>query len=174
MARGRRKPINTGYVDTSFFDMSDLKLEVEMGRDYLKSDAPASVLFFKVDYKKTVSHKLYGESRASEKVVLPPVSLDVKLHVEDSEGGYINNSELYRHYAGDLIFTIYEEEIREKKVDIQRGDFIGIKNTKNQMQYYEIYDADINNVSNSKTIAGLESYYRKIRCSIADNDLFKG
>lgn len=170
----KKKIINTGYVDSAFFDKSDVNLEIEMGRDYFEQDIPASVLFFKIDYKKTKTHSLYGESRARDKVVLSPVELKVRLVVEESEANYIQGGEIIRHFAGDLIFTIYEQEIDEKKVDIQRGDFIGLKNTKGVLQYYEVYDADIMNVANSKTIGGLESYYRKIKCTVADKDVFKG
>lgn len=170
----KKKLINTGYVDSRFFDKSDFNLEIEIGRDYLKQDIPASVMFYKVDYKKTKTHALYGESRASEKVVLPPIQLQVRFTVEDSEGGYLQGGEVSRHFAGDLIFTIYEDEIREKNVDIQRGDYIGIKNGKGNTQYYEIYDADIMNVANNRTIGGLESYYKKIKCTVVDKDVFNG
>lgn len=170
----KKKLINTGYVDSGFFDMRDFNLEIEMGRDYMKQDIPASVLFFKIDYQKSKTHSLYGESRASEKIVLAPVELKVRFIVEDSQGGFMQGGEVSRQYAGDLIFTIYEDEILEKKVDIKRGDYIGLKNGKNVVQYYEIYDADTMNVSNNRTIGGLKSYYKKIRCSIVDKDVFNG
>lgn len=170
----KKKLINTGYVDSRFFDKSDLNLEIEIGRDYLKSDIPATVLFYKIDYRKTKTHSLYGETRASEKVVLDPVELQVRFTVEDSEGGFLRGGEISRHIAGDLIFTIYEEEINDKKVDIKRGDFIGLKNGKGKTQYYEIYDADTMNVANNRTIGGLESYFRKIKCSVVDKDVFNG
>ena len=82
---GKRKPINMGIRESNFFDGSDLNLEVEMGRDYFETDIPATVLLYRIDYKKTKVHALYGESRASEKIALAPVEIRVKFNVEESK-----------------------------------------------------------------------------------------
>lgn len=169
-----RKPINTGFVDSSFFTLDDLELNVEWGRDYLKSDIPASLMLHRVDRRKTKTHSLYGESRSSEKVVLPPVELQVQISVEDSSMEFIQGSTLPRHFAGDLNFTVYEKELEEKQVEINRGDFISLKNAKGKLAYYEVNDPDLMNVGNDRTIGGLSSFYRSIKCVSVDSDVFKG
>lgn len=170
----KRKPINTGYIDTSFFDMDDVNLNVEWGRDYLETDIPATIMLHSVDVKKSKVHSLYGESRASEKITLPPVELKVRFSVEDSESNFIQGTNINRHYAGDLIFTVYDKELDEKKVKIKRGDFVSLKNSKGDLAYYEVNDPDLMNVSNSKTIGGLTSFYKTIKCKVVDKDVFNG
>jgi len=170
----KKQIINTGYVDSSFFNGSDLKLEVNIGRSYLESDIPAIINLHSVDYKKTKTNSLYGETRAKEKVVLPPIELKVRYVIEDSEASYISGSNVVRQFAGDLVFTVYENELKEKNATIRRGDFISLKNPKGNIIYYEVYDADLMNVSNNKTIGGLEAFYKKIKCRVVDKDVFNG
>lgn len=171
---GRKKVINTGMVESGFFSKDDVSLNIDWGRDYLESDIPASVLLFRIDRVKTKVDSLYGETRASEKIVLNPVELRVKMNIEDEDAEFIGDSLLQKHNAGQLIFTVYQKELDEKEVKITRGDYVGFKNSKNNFTYYEVNDADINNVSNSKTIGGLDAFYRKITCSIVDKDQFQG
>lgn len=161
-------------VAGSFFSIDDVNLEIEMGRDYLNSEIPATILLFKIDRIKTKTNNLYGETRAKEKVTYSPVELQVKMVVEENPNNYLGNSNIPKHFSGQLTFTIYEKELADKQVNILRGDFIGFKNAKGSLTYYEVNDADTNNVSNSKTIGGLGSFYRKIIANAVDRDVFAG
>lgn len=168
----KRKPINTGIRESNYFDLSDFKLEVEMGREYLETDIPATVLLYNIDYKKTKVHALYGESRASEKIALAPVEIRVKFNVEESKSEYIGDSMIAKQWAGKLVFTVYTLELEEKQVDINRGDYIGLRDANNNLRFYEVYENDKVNSANEKTIAGIESYYRKIEAVPVDKDVF--
>lgn len=168
----KRKPINIGVRESGFFTLKDLKLEVEMGRTYLQTDTPQSLLLYRIDYKKTKVHALYGESRATEKVALPPVEIRVRFNVEENKSEYLGNSILAKQWGGKLIFTVYNDELEEKNVDINRGDYVGLRDANNNLRFYEIYENDKVNIGNDKTIAGIESYYRKIEAVAVDTDVF--
>jgi hypothetical protein len=170
----KRKLINTGMVEGKFFTKKDFAFDIKLGREYLNTDIPATVLLYRIDRVKTKTNNIYGETRASEKVTYTPVELQVKLSVEENENDYLGDSTIPKHWAGKLVFTIYEDELTEKNVDIKRGDFIGLQNAKDKLTYYEVNDADIMNVSNNKTIGGLGSYYKKITCFPVDRDVFAG
>jgi len=171
---GRRKVINTGIVEGKFFTKTDMSFDIKIGREYLDNDIPATVLLFRVDRIKTKTNNIYGETRASEKVTYTPIELQVKMGVDENENDYLGDSNIPKHWAGKLTFTIYEDELKEKGVDIKRGDFIGFKNSNGNLAYYEVNDPDTMNVSNSKTIGGLASYYRRIVCFPVDSDVFAG
>lgn len=171
---GKKRIINTGLLEGSFFSKDDVNLEIEMGRDYLNSEIPASVLLFKIDRVKTKTNNLYGETRAKEKVTYTPVELQVKMVVEEQATDYLGDTNIAKHFAGQLTFTIYHKELKEKQVDISRGDYIGFRNSKDTLTYYEVNDADTNNVSNSKTIGGLGAFYRRIVANAVDKDQFNG
>lgn len=160
-------------MDGKFFSKDDVTLNIEMGRDYMDSDIPATVLLYRVDRLKSKTNSLYGETRAKEKVTFEPVELKVKMLIDENPTSYLGSSTIVKHFAGQLTFTVYEDELKEKQVDITRGDFIGFRNTKNNLTYYEVNDADTNNVSNNKTIGGLGSFYRKIVCVAVDGDQFQ-
>ena len=161
-------------MEGKFFTGEDLTFEIELGREYLTSDIPASVLLYKVDRKKTKTHSLYGETRASEKVVHDPIEIQVRLTIEENNTEYIGNSTIPKHYSGNLTFTVYSKELDDKNLIINIGDYIGLRNTKGDLVFYEVFDNDNMNVSNSKTIAGLEAVYKTIRCTQVDRDQFNG
>lgn len=170
--KGQKKPLPINRAE-KFFTGKDFRLEVQLGQEYL-TDLGMTVLLFKVDYKKTKTHDLYGESKAKEKVVDKPVELQVKLLIEEGETKYLAPGGLKREFAGNLTFTVYEAELIEKKTNIQEGDFIGYVDGNSKIRYWEVFNAEQMNVSNSRTMVGKESYYRKIQCAPVDKDVFFG
>ena len=168
----KKQSINPGVKIGLFFGKKDFDLEVQMGRSYIESDIPAVIWLHRVNHAKMQTHSLYGETYASEKVTLPPVELSIKFNIEDNPTGYLGNSTIGKQWIGDLTFTIYELELEEKKCDIHRGDFVSLINSHGQNSYFEVYDSDSVNLSNLKTLGGIESYYRKIKCKGVDKDVF--
>lgn len=172
---GRRKIINPGGGrEGQFFKKKDFDFEVTVGREYLNSDAPATIFLYKVDYTKTVVDDLYGETYANEKVTHEPIELQVKISIEEKATEYVAEIGMPKQYSGNLIFTIYSLELEEKQTDINKGDYIGHIDYNGKMRFYEVWEDDKVNVSNSKTIGGIKSFYRKIEASPIDKDVFNG
>lgn len=170
----RKRLINTGLQEGKFFSGDDVNLNIEIGRNYLATDMPATILLFRIDRLKTKVNNLYGETRAREKVTLAPIELQVRMVIEQNDTDYLGDTNIVKHYAGQLVFTVYDKELKENQVDITRGDYIGFRNSKQSLTYYVVNDADVNNVSNSKTIGGLGMFYRKITAIPVDKDVFQG
>lgn len=157
-----------------FFQLEDFNLENDMGREYL-TDLNMTVSLFKIDYKKSKSHVLYGETRAEEKITLAPIELQVRVTIDESESKFMAGTGIKREYAGNLTFTVYDVELEEKNVDVNYGDYIGYINPMDgKMSYYEVAKNDKINSSNSKTHLGFKSYYRVIECVAVDPDVFNG
>lgn len=176
MANGKikgQKKIQPITRADKFFSGKDFRLDVQMGQEYF-TDLGMTIKLFRVDYKKTKTHDLYGESKAKEKVVYPPVELQVRLEIQEGETKFLAPTGLKKEYAGNLIFTIYESELEEKNVNIQEGDFVGYVDGQGSMRYWEVYNGEEINISNNRTMVGKQSYYRKIYCSPVDSDVFNG
>ena len=171
---GKRKPINPSGRAGDFFKMKDLKTEVDLGRQYLKSDIPAVVYLYKIDHIQTQTDDLYGESYAEEKITKSVIELNVKFQIEEGETVFLGDNGISREYSGNLIFTIYTDELKEKNVDILKGDFVGIADEEGDMRFYEVFKNNKVNNANTNKIAGLASVYRKIECSPVDRDVFNG
>lgn len=160
--------------ESDFFSMKDIEFEVKIGREYLEQDAPQTVFLYRIDISKTDNDDIYGETHASEKVTLPRVELRVKFNVEDSETVFLGDSGISKEVAGDLLFTVYNDELEEKKAEIRKGDFIGLVDNNGSMRYYEVRKNDQINAANKKSLGGIKAFYREIKCSYVQPDVFAG
>ena len=170
----KRKSINPSGREGDFFKLKDIDFEVKIGREYLNQDAPATIFLYQIDITKTNNDDIYGETHASEKVSKERIELRVKLNVEDSETVFLGDSGISKEVAGDLLFTVYNVELEEKKAEIRKGDYVGMVDTKGVMRYYEVRKNDQINAANKKSLGGIKSFYREIRCSYVQPDVFNG
>jgi len=147
-----------------FMSENSFNLDVEYGRDYLQTDHVDHVTLYKVNVTKTKSHKLYGQSKAKDKVFFSPVKLNVMVNVLPSEQKYYgdNPGGIARQDTGNLSFGVYLDELKEKKVDMIRGDYIEYNMSGDHNRYYEIQNADIITDTTDKTIGGFKPYFKRI------------
>ncbi len=170
----KKKTINPAGREGDFFKMKDFNFEIKVGKEYMEQDIPSTVKLYQIDISKTDQDDIYGETHANEKVTLPPVELRVKLNVEDSETVFLGDSGISKEVAGDLTFTIYNDELDDKNVDIRLGDFIGMVDTNGKMRYYEVIKRNKINIANKRSLGGLMSFYREIKCKYVQPDVFCG
>ena len=158
-----------------FFSQEDFNLEIDMGREYIEGDIDFVVVLYRVDKKKSSTDDLYGETLSHELRTLPPVELSVNLTLEPSTPkSYLANGSLRYEEYGNLTFTIYEQQLEEKHVEIHYGDYIGYPDTETNFKFFEVVDDNAVNSDNAKTIAGFKKFYRTIKCIPADPDQFLG
>lgn len=157
-----------------FYDYLDFGLENEMAREFLEGDINFTVILFRVDRIKSQTDDVYGESDVEEIRFHPPVELKVRPTLDESESkSYSEGYGRYEDY-GNLIFTIFEDQLKELGVDITYGDYIGYPDKEDNIKYFTVVNDGRINSDNSKTRVGYKSYYRKITCVTADPDEFKG
>ena len=155
-----------------FMSENSFNLDISYGRNYLESDVVHEVLLYKVNVIKTKSHKLYGQTKAKDKVFLPPVKLKVMITIQPSEQKYYGDGDgIARDDTGEMEFGVYLKELEENNIDILRGDYIGYNMSGTKMRFYEVTNA--NNVidETSKTIAGFKPYWRKITATPVKEDV---
>ncbi|PCI28792.1 hypothetical protein COB55_03455 [Candidatus Wolfebacteria bacterium] len=156
-----------------FYSEKEFNLEMRMGREWLEGDLNMIVVLFAIDYVKTESDDLYGESK--NKHYHPPVELRVRPEiVQDSTGEYLSEDMLKREPQPKLHFSIYNLQLQEKDVEIKFGDYIGFNDPNKGLRYFEVYNADHTDLDNEKTRMGFKSYWRKISCVMVDRDVFDG
>ena len=171
MSSKKRLPINRMG---KFYDYLDFGLENDMAREYIEGDINFTVILFRVDRIKSQTDDVYGESDSEEIRFHPPIELKVRPNLEESENN--SYSEGYGRYEdyGNLIFTIFEDQLKELGVDISYGDYIGYPDKEDNIKYFTVSDDGKINSDNQKTRVGYKSYYRKITCVTADEDEFNG
>jgi hypothetical protein len=171
MSSKKRLPINRMG---KFYDYLDFGLENDMAREYIEGDINFTVILFRVNRIKSQTDDVYGESDVEEIRFHPPVELKVRPNLEESENN--SYSEGYGRYEdyGNLIFTIFEDQLKELGVDISYGDYIGYPDKEDNVKYFTVSNDGKINSDNQKTRVGYKSYYRKITCVTADEDEFNG
>ena len=120
MSSKKRLPINRMG---KFYDYLDFGLENDMAREYIEGDINFTVILFRVDRIKSQTDDVYGESDSEEIRFHPPVELKVRPNLEEAQNN--SYSEGYGRYEdyGNLIFTVFEDQLKELGVDISYGPY---------------------------------------------------
>lgn len=171
---GRKSKINRNSM---FYSEKDFEFETQIGLDYISQDMNQSVLVFQVDRTKTQVDDIYGESVDSTSIAYKePVEINVVLLLaEAANKSYDKTQSLARYLlTGNLKFGVYEKTLKDNKIDIMNGDFIGLQVTEDQMEYFEVSNDGRINFDNKHTMYGLKSFYRTIFAVPVDKNIFNG
>jgi len=172
MSKGKNKvPIKR---INKFFSGRDYDLEIQMGREAIEGDGNFTVILYRIDRETTQSDDIYNEASASEINYLPPVEIYVLPTIDEAQNKTYNKSNLRYLEDGNLSFIVYSQHLKDLKIDITVGDYIGYPINETDIIYYSVTNAGEKNYDNRHTIMGYKSAYRIIKCTIANEDEFNG
>jgi predicted Zn-dependent protease len=160
-----------------FFGEKEAAFFHTTGREITEEILQESFLLYRLDLKKTRTHKLYGEAKI--KRWKPEIEIFGRINVDVTDPSFHVKGGLVKKGMGQFTAHIYIEHLEElnlvsRKADneiilgIKTGDFIGFKG-----QYYEIYDDGYANISNKHSWAGDRRFYVTIKGYEVDDDIFK-
>ena len=146
-----------------FMSDNSFDLDVMYGREYLKTDSPFYVTYYKINSIKSRVDDLYGEAKPEDKKFFSPIKLNVMIDIEDGDIKFLSDTGIGREDVGNLQFGIFEEELKQKKLEIILGDYISYNISGQRERFFEIIKADYISDASSKTRGGFRSgYWRKI------------
>lgn len=126
-----------------FVSENSLDLDIMYAREYQKTDINHIIILRKVNIVKTKVDDLYGQVSSNNKVYLPPIHLSGFVIVEDSsQSTYGSEKGLVRDDTGNLSFTVFLDELKEKNTDFDRGDIIEYNFSGNKRRFYEVVNAN--------------------------------
>lgn len=158
-----------------FYDENEFELDIELGREWMEGDNNFKVILYRVDKSNTQVTDIYNEAEIDGIVYLQPIELNVYPTLNKSENkAYNSNSTARYKQDGEFTFIIYENELSEKNVKINYGDFIGYDVEPTVRRYFEVIDDDATNFENTKTIMGFRRITKQIRCKYVTPDVFNG
>lgn len=159
-----------------FFGEAEARFLDQVGKELTVDILQESFILYRVDLKKTRSHKLYGESK--KKAWKEEVEVFGRINVEVNEPSKRNTAGPYKKAFGNLTAAVHishleevglvEKEGGDITVDIHPGDFIAHKG-----QFYEIYDDGFAQISNQHSYAGDRRFSLTIKAKEVDGDVFK-
>lgn len=154
-----------------FMSDNSFDFDIMLGRNFLETDSPFRVKYYRIDVLKSKVDDLYGEAKPSDKKFFSVVEFHVMLDIEDGDTQYFGEDGLPRNDSGPLTFGIYLKEIEEKKTDIMRGSYVSFNFSGTKERFFEIVEAD--NVSDitSRTIGGYKPYWKRIVANPVKEDV---
>lgn len=147
-----------------FMSEDSFNLDIAYGRNYIETDNVQTVTIYKVDVIKTKSNNVYGQTKTKDKKFFSPVKISVMLNIDSTTQSYYgdNAGGIAREDTGPLSFGVYLKELEEKKLEINRGDFVEYNLSGKRARYYEVENAENVIDTTDKTIGGFKSYWRKV------------
>lgn len=147
-----------------FMSEESFDLDIMLGRDFLKKDNVQEVTLYRINILETKTHKLYGQSKPSDKSFMTPIKLSAMVTVEDSEQKTYGSADagITRDDTGNLKVGVYLEELKEKNCEINRGDILMYNMSGTKNRFYEVTSANNVTDTSKKTIGGFKPFYKTI------------
>jgi hypothetical protein len=158
-----------------FYDEEDFRLELDMATELIEEDMNFTVVLFRIDRVNTQVDDVYWESNTRDVRFKAPVELKVILNLSNGENkSYSPNGNLRYQDYGNLEFTVLQKQLDEKNVEVSYGDIVGYSDRENNFKYFSVFDDDIINSDNQSSHFGYKGYFRRIKCTNVDPNLFNG
>lgn len=146
-----------------FMSENSFDLDVAYGRNFIQTDNAQSVIIHRVNIVKSKSHSLYAQTKSKDKSFFPPVRINVMVTVQSSSQSYLGDSGgIVREDTGNIEFGVYLEELNEKQIEVNRGDYVEYNMSGDRARYYEIESSNNIEDTTDKTIGGFKPYWKKI------------
>jgi len=149
-----------------FFGEAERKFLENAGKEISIDVLQESFILYRIDYKETRTHHLYGE--AKRKVYLPPIEVFGRINLEATGPEYFTPGGLIRKGYGVFTAHIYISHLDEVGAKIRMGDFVYHKGN-----YYEITDDGSSYTDNKHAFGGDKFYYISIKAIEVNRDVFE-
>ena len=168
----RRVPITRNSL---FYDARAMDFDIEAGKSYVEQDMGQRIVLYSVDMSKTQNDALYGEANASQINFLPPIEVPCVYKLEDPELKSFDKTKNLGTYnkVGKLTFSYYKATEEELKIEIKKGDYVGVQVSEETMLYFCINNINPN-YGNRTTMYGRKPFYYTAMCSAVDKSEFFG
>jgi hypothetical protein len=157
-----------------FFGSEDFDLDIQMGREWLGGDMNFTLVLYSVDQQKTIKDDVYGEVTSDGVQFKAPVEFNALVRIEEPQNDFIGGSKIIQNEPGNLIFSVYEKELKTLGVDIKLGDYIGYWISTTEIRYFSVVNAAQPNYDNKHTYGGYKSFYFTYTATPVNDDEFKG
>jgi hypothetical protein len=157
-----------------FFGSEDFDLDIQMGREWLGGDMNFTLVLYSVDQQKTIKDDVYGEVTSDGVQFKAPVEFNALVRIEEPQNDFIGGSKIIQNEPGNLIFSVYEKELKTLGIDIKLGDYIGYWISTTEIRYFSVVNAAQPNYDNKHTYGGYKSFYFTYTATPVSEDEFRG
>lgn len=160
-----------------FYSEEDFQYETDLVERYIEEDLNQSVVVYEVDRSKTNINSIYKEATKGNIRYKAPRELPCMYEIKDAETKSFDNKSATGVYTqdGNLVIYCLVRTMEKYRVNIKRGDYIGVQIDTNRMKYYTVVNDGKVNSSNTHMIGGYKPAWRTIECTlVSDISEFNG
>lgn len=167
----RRVPITRNSL---FYDKQAFDFDIEAGKDYVEQDMGQRIVLYQVDASSTQSDAVYGEASSKKISFKPPIEVPCVYTLEGPELKSFDKTKNLGTYnkIGKLTFHYYKATEEELKIQIKKGDYVGIQSDEKTILYFVINNINPN-YGNKTTMYGTVPYYFTATCNSVDPSEFQ-
>ena len=145
-----------------------------MGQEWLNGDMNFTLVLYAVDQQRTIKDDVYGEVSSNGIQFKAPVEFRAMVRIEEPQNAFLGSSRIVQNEPGNLIFSVYENELSKMSIDIKLGDYIGYWINPSEVKYYSVVNAAQPNYDNKHTYGGYKPFYRSITAAPVNDGEFRG
>lgn len=160
-----------------FYDETDFQYELGLVETYLEGDLNQYVVLYEVDRLKTNVSSIYKEASSGSIRYKAPREIPCMYEIKESEIKSFDSKSSNGVYSqdGNLEFSVLVKTLEKYRVDIKRGDYIGVPIDANRMKYYTVVNDGKVNSANTHLIGAYRPAWRKVECTlVSDISEFNG
>lgn len=159
-----------------FYSEMDYQYETDLMLEYVESDLNQAVVVYNVDRSKTNLNAVYKETRTNGVRFKPPVEVPCLYEIKPAELKSYDGKTSNAAYtiSGPLTVWVLLKALTKYKVDINRGDYIGVMVQPGQMVYFVVTNDGKVNTSNDMVIGAYRAASRVITAAPVDESEFSG
>ena len=161
---------NSLHFDENMFQMFN-----EWAMDYTATWINQKVVLYQIDYIRTNTDDLYGETTTDEVKYKTPIELPCRYKIDKSSNeAYTKTKKARYKKVGNISLSVFEETFKEYNCDIKYGDLLGVVVDEKTLIFFEVVDDGKTNFSNSETMFGYKRTFRQIKGCTIDESVFNG
>jgi hypothetical protein len=165
MAKKLKKQAPTPF---KFYGEKDFLADQDYAREFSNQDAIAIITLYRIDSLKSVTSSIYGEAKAKDKKFLTPISLNVTMEMDKSENEYMAEVGINRENINMVKFGVYKDELDEKNVSINRGDYFKYFDGE---KYRNFEITAVSNVNSNNSMIGYKPYFITCEATMVLNNV---
>ena len=154
-----------------FYDPNSFELDIDYSIHYLDTDLNMTFTLYRVNYMKTKSNNIYGETKAKDKTFDVGVELHGIVNLSAPENKNLTTGGIRRENITEAMFGVFKKELEKFNVKINIGDYIMYRPDGEKITYYEVTNPNYVDYSTSQTRAGIKSIYKRIIATPAREDI---
>jgi len=157
-----------------FFSQDDFDLNIQMGEEYLHGDLNMYLVLYQVDRTRTDTDEVYAEIGKDQLKFLPPVEFRGLVQIATSETKMYKTGLLRFLEPGNMMISVYLNELTALGIDIRFGDYIGYPESEDRIRFYTVSNDGKVLADGKHKMFGYKPHYRTITCVPTQDNEFRG